>query len=76
MVNKLVLQQFEQSHQSFGLVVPMIQRVIVSTVISGVLFAHFSTVECILTICSFLLTSLTAEARNKRESAALNAFYL
>ena len=29
-----------------------------------------------MTICSFLLTSLTVEARNKRESAALSALWV
>ena len=49
---------------------------VVSTVISGILFARFPTVKCIPTICSFLLTSLTVEAKNKRRSTALSAFYL
>ena len=48
---------------------------LVSTAASGILFARFPRVECISTICSFLMTSLTVEARNKRESAAFNAFY-
>ena len=37
--------------------------------------ARFRTVKCVLTTCTFLLTSLIVEARNKRKSAALNAFY-
>ena len=44
---------------------------VVSTVASGILFACFPTVECISTICSFLLTSLTVEARNRRERKPL-----
>ena len=44
---------------------------VVSTVASGILFARFPTIKCISTIRSFLLMSLTVEARNKRESAAL-----
>ena len=39
-------------------------------------FCLFPTVKCISTTCNFLLTSLTVEARNKREKGALNAFYL
>ena len=49
---------------------------VVSTVVSGILFVRFPTVECISTIYSFFLTSLTVEARNKRESAALNAYFI
>ena len=45
---------------------------VVSTVISGILLARFHTIECIPTICSFLLTSLTVEARNKRESTTFS----
>ena len=41
---------------------------VVSTIKSGVLFARFSIVEFIPTIYSFLVTSLTVEARNERES--------
>ena len=33
----------------------MNEVIVVSTVVSGVLFARFSTVECIMTIYSFLL---------------------
>ena len=40
---------------------------VVSTVISGVLFACFSTVNCILIVYSFLVMSLTVEARNERD---------
>ena len=48
----------------------------VLTVASGIFFTRFSTDECILTKCSFLLMSLIVEAINKRESAALSVFYL
>ena len=41
---------------------------IVSTVISGILFARFPTVEFVPTEYSFLVTSLTVVARNERES--------
>ena len=44
---------------------------VVSTVASGVFFAHFPTVECVSTISSFLLMSLTVQAGKERESAAL-----
>ena len=43
-------------------------QTVVSTVISGILFARFPTVECVPTVYSFLVTSLTVEARNERES--------
>ena len=46
---------------------------LVSTVGSGIPFARFPTIKCISTICIFLPMSLTVEARNKRESATLNA---
>ena len=37
-------------------------------ILSGILLARFSTVKYIPTIYSFLVTSLTVEARNERES--------
>ena len=43
-------------------------QTVVSTVISGVLFARFPTVKCVPTVYSFLVTSLTVEARNEREN--------
>ena len=49
---------------------------VVLIVVSGILFARFRTVKCIPTICSFLLMSITVEARNKRVNIALSAFYL
>ena len=57
------IKRFRVNHQNI---------VVVSTVASGILFARFPTVECVLTKCSFLLTSSIVEARNKRKSAALN----
>ena len=42
--------------------------IVVSTVVFGILFAHFSTVEYIPTVYSFLLTSLTVNERNESES--------
>ena len=47
--------------------------IVVLTVVSGILF--FPTVKCIPNHCSFLLTSLTVEARNKRESTAFSKEY-
>ena len=41
---------------------------VVWTVVSGILFAHFPTVDCMLTISNFLLTSLTVNERNEREN--------
>ena len=40
----------------------------VSTVIYGILFDCFPTVECVPTVFNFLVTSLTVKARNERES--------
>ena len=47
-------------------------QLVVSTVVSGILFARFSTVESIPTVLSFLLTSLTVEERNESETFRLN----
>ena len=41
---------------------------VVSTIISGILFACFCTVQCIPTVYGFLVTSLTVEARNEKEN--------
>ena len=46
----------------------VVSSVVVSTIISGILFAHFFIVKCIPTVYSFLVTSLTVEARNEREN--------
>ena len=57
----------EKSWETLSLPLTKSKVLVVSTIISGVLFARFSTVDCVPTVCSFLVTSLTAEARNERE---------
>ena len=50
----------------------LLKILVVSTIISGILFAHISTVERILTIYSFLVTSLTVRSKKWKSLGCWN----
>ena len=58
----------EKSWETLSLPLTKSKVLVVSTIISGILFARFSTVDCVPIVYSFLVTSLSVEARNEREN--------